>query len=34
MLPHIQDAIAHFSGTRGFAGLPDLEGVEGKRIVR
>jgi hypothetical protein len=26
----LQDAIARFSRTRGFAGLPKLEGVEGR----
>jgi hypothetical protein len=33
MLPHLQDAMARFSGTRGFASLTELDGIAGKRIV-
>lgn len=34
MLPHLQDSLARFFVTRGFAGVAELEGVVGKRIVR
>jgi hypothetical protein len=34
MLPYLQDSMARFSGTRGFGGVPELEGIAGKRIVK
>jgi hypothetical protein len=34
MLPHLHDCIARFYAVRGFAGVPELSGIVGKRIVR
>lgn len=34
MLPHLQDNLCRFYSVRGFAALPDLHAVRGKRIVR
>jgi hypothetical protein len=34
MLPHLHDCIARFYAVRGFAGMHELEGIIGKRIVR
>jgi hypothetical protein len=34
MLPHLHDCLARFYAVRGFAGVRELDGVIGKRIVR